>query len=317
VGSRLPPPSERAAWVQGPGGRTLDVALPVPWEGPPRGWLRIALAAEPVETVLLRQRGNIVLSTALVLVVASAALFALARMERLRRAEEERLLREIERRERFAALGQMAGGVAHEIRGPLNAISLSAQMLSREAGPEDPEKRRAFDEHIASLGDAVRRVDATVSEFLALGRGGRDAERRDTDMADVVGDALAQEGGKVALEPPAAPVRLSADRGLLARALGNLVRNARQCAPPESVKVAWRRDGRDAVVEVMDGGPGIPAAERARIFEPFHTTRRDGTGLGLTIAKEAVERHGGTIAVDEAPGGGARFRIRLPAAGPV
>ncbi len=321
VGTRLPPPSAEPAWtVAADGRRTFDIALPVPWEGPPRGWLRVALAAAPVEDVVGRTRGTVAVLSALAWIGGAGALAVAARVERRRRDEAARLLAEIDRRERFASLGRMAGGVAHEIRGPLNAIGLAAQMLGREAPPPDPERRARFDEHIAALRGAVRRVDAVVGEFLALGRGGRTEELRETDVADVVGDALATEGGAVRVVAPDAPVRVVADRALLARALANLVRNARQAGPPDAVGVAWRREASGVVIDVTDGGPGVAAADRERIFEPFFSTRRGGTGLGLVLAREAAERHGGTLAVvpdgdGAAPRGGGRFRITLPAAG--
>ncbi len=91
--------------------------------------------------------------------------------------------------------------------------------------------------------------------------------------------------------------------------------------PAESVVVAWRRDGARAVIEVSDGGPGVAPGDRERVFEPFFSTRDGGTGLGLALAREAAERHGGTIGVvarseDDAPRAGALFRITLPAARP-
>jgi two-component system osmolarity sensor histidine kinase EnvZ len=104
-------------------------------------------------------------------------------------------------------------------------------------------------------------------------------------------------------------VTLRADPDLLGKALANLVRNARQAA--ETVVVAWRRGERGVEIEVRDDGPGVPANERETIFEPFRTGRAGGTGLGLAIARNAIAIQGGTIAVDGAPEGGARFTIRL------
>jgi signal transduction histidine kinase len=155
-------------------------------------------------------------------------------------------------------------------------------------------------------------VDAAVEEFLAIGRGEAHSERAPVDVADLVADALASEGGEVGLAAPPARVTVQADRRLLARALANLVRNARQAGPASAVSVAWRLEGADATIDVDDGGPGVPGDRRATVFEPFETTRPNGTGLGLTIARDAVERHGGRIEVLDAPSGGARFRIRVP-----
>jgi signal transduction histidine kinase len=308
VGKRLPPPTETPAW-QGSPRRTLDLALPVAWEKGPAGHLRVGLGAEPVEAVIDGTRRRVAFVTLGSLAIGLGGLFALAAAERRRRAAEARLAEEIARRERFTTMGRMAAGVAHEIRGPLNALSLSTQLLARaSAGQGDPQVK----EHAASVRTAVARVDAAVEEFLAIGRGEAHSERAPVDVADLVADALASEGGEVGLAAPPARVTVQADRRLLARALANLVRNARQAGPASAVSVAWRLEGADATIDVDDGGPGVPGDRRATVFEPFETTRPNGTGLGLTIARDAVERHGGRIEVLDAPSGGARFRIRVP-----
>lgn len=312
----VPPPSGQAAWRPFPGGgRVLDVAFPPTWDGPPRGWLRVGLDAAPVEEVLSRSRRNVVVLSLLAAGAGVGAALALGAVERRRRAEEAALRAEIERGERLVALGSLAAAVAHEIRGPLNAVSLAVQLLDREARPSEPAARGRFDGHLAALRDAVRRADAHVAEFLALGRGGTEPERVPVDLADVVRDAVAAEAPGTGLDAPGARVVVAGDRRVLVRAVSNLLRNAVQWAPVRSIRVAWRSEGRDAVLEVSDGGPGIPAADRSRVFEPFRSGRPGGTGLGLSIARDAVVRHGGTIEVADGAGGGALVRVRLPLRG--
>jgi two-component system sensor histidine kinase HydH len=95
----------------------------------------------------------------------------------------------------------------------------------------------------------------------------------------------------------------------------NLLDNALAVTPDDrKVRASVLEDGRDLVFSVRDHGPGVPESERVRIFEPFHTTKVRGTGLGLAVARRIVELHGGSIEVDDAPGGGALFRVRLPRA---
>ena len=108
---------------------------------------------------------------------------------------------------------------------------------------------------------------------------------------------------------------IQADGKALVRAVANLVRNAHQAAPHGTVDVRWRTVDGAAEVSVEDRGPGIAAADRARIFEPFFTDRKNGTGLGLTLAKDAAERHGGTLRTEPRDGGGARFVLRIPMEG--
>jgi len=307
------PPRDATGWAETPGGRVLDVALPATWAEPGDTLLRVGLDGAPVESVIERARRDVVVFTLLVLVTGVVGLALLARRERRALVEEERLRRQVEAKERFAALGRLSSGVAHEIRSPLNALSMATQRLRREAAPEDPAARERFDELTGALRDAVRRVDATVEDFLALGSDRRPARLEAHPIEELVAEAIDAERSDATTAGP--PTRVVADRALAARALANLLRNAREVAPPGTTTVAWRANGRSVIVDVDDGGPGIPVGERERVFEPFHTARRGGTGLGLTIAKESVERMGGRIELAAAPGGGARFTLHLMKAG--
>jgi signal transduction histidine kinase len=307
------PPHEGAGWTPSGEGRVLDVALPAVWDAGGETILRVGLDAGPVEAVISRARSDVLVFTLLVLATGGGGLLLLVRRERRAVAEEERLRRAVEAKERFAALGRLSSGVAHEIRSPLNALSMATQRLRREAPPEDPEARARFDALTSALRDAVRRVDATVEDFLSLGRDRRAPDLVHVEIGELVREAIAGEQSDADASGPEA--RVTADRALVVRALANLLRNAREVAPPGTTDVVWRVSGGDVVVDVTDGGPGIPEAERERVFEPFHTARRGGTGLGLTIAREAVERMNGSIELGTSERGGARFTLRLTKAG--
>lgn len=316
VGAVLPGAPAEPSWrTDHRGRRTLDLAVPIAWEGGPRGHLRVALDAAPVEDVIVRSRTHLAVATAAALCAGIGGLIALALVDRRRARAEQALRTQIELRERFASLGRLAAGVAHEVRGPLNALSLSSQLLAREAAARPGESGGRVASLTAEIRAAVGRIDAVVRDFLALGRDSAPAARVRVDLADLVSDAAAAEGGTLRISPPAAAVAVLADRPLLARAVANLVRNARQFAPPESVEVSWRSEGGRAVLDVDDAGPGVPEADRDVVFEPFRTTRAGGTGLGLALAREAVEQHGGRIELHRSPAGGARFRIVLPDGG--
>jgi len=311
----IPPgtPQDGAGWTWTAEGRVLDVALPAAWDGEGRSVLRVGLDGAPVAAVISQARRDVLVFTLMVLMTAASGVLLLAQRERRAQLEEERLRRAVEAKERFAALGRLSSGVAHEIRSPLNALSMATQRLRREAAPTDPGARERFEALTGALREAVGRVDATVEDFLALGRDRRPVAWGRVQLGDLVREAVACERSDAVVSGP--PVQVTADRVLLLRALANLLRNAREVAPPGTTTVAWCNNGRHVVVEVSDGGPGIPADERERVFEPFHTARRGGTGLGLTIAKEAVERMDGTIELGTSPAGGAQFTIRLKKAG--
>jgi signal transduction histidine kinase len=315
VGRPVEPTGGSAAWREdGHGRRVLDVALPAPWKGPPEGALHVGLDAAPVEAVLDRARLGLGVSTLLVLLAGHGALWMIVRRERRLRRREAILRRRLEARERFASLGRLAAGVAHEIRSPLNALSMAAQRLRREAAPSAGPERERFEELTAALRGGVGRLDATVEEFLALGRERTPPEITALDPGSIVRQVVETEGPGTDIRPPETRCLVLADPALLAKALANLVRNAWQAAPEGPVSIAWRRVGDSVRLDVDDGGPGLPEAERETVFEPFRTGRSGGTGLGLAIARDAVESLGGTILAG-ASSGGARFTITLPAGG--
>jgi len=282
----------------GAGARVLDVSMPVRGEV-----LHVGLAMGAADEQIARGRRDVVVFCAAAL-SAGAAVFVLL----VRRARREVLLAE---REKFASLGRLAAGVAHEVRSPLNALSMAAQRLQREAAPSSGPEREKFLELTTALKTGIRRLDGTIRDFLELGAAGAPPQIAAVDVAALVDEVLAAEGATATKR--GGPLVVAADRVLLAKALANLVRNAHQIAPG-TVAVAWTDRGGRATIEVTDGGPGVAPSDRARIFEPFFTKRPGGTGLGLAICRDAVERQGGRIAVGAADGGGARFAIELPVA---
>lgn len=216
----------------------------------------------------------------------------------------------LQRSERLALVGQMLAQVTHEVRNPLNAISLHVELVADEV--ESPEGRALVD----TIQREVRRLESVTERYLDLVR------RPSGEPAPVDPLALAREvaaleqaafqraGAELRVEGrDAGPAEIDAD--LVRRALLNLVRNARE-AGARTVTLRVRRGDAETTFEVTDDGPGMPPEVQARVFDPFFTTRPRGTGLGLAIARQGVEDAGGTIAVDSAPGRGTTFRVRLP-----
>ncbi|MEP6862424.1 MAG: HAMP domain-containing sensor histidine kinase [Deltaproteobacteria bacterium] len=263
-------------------------------------WLVIEL--EPSQADELRAAAN---RSILIGVIAAVVLFgvaiALVRRE-LRRLAEDRAR---ERERRLASLGEMSAVLAHEIKNPLASLKGNAQLLasSLPAG----EKPRAKAERVV---DEAVRLEKLIQDLLAFVRTGT-IERSAYDPAILARDAASAVQGEVVVE--AGAVRnFQLDGPRIREVLVNLIDNAVAAGPPVRVVVAV--EGDRLVYEIIDHGPGVPAGDRDMIFEPFHTGKTRGTGLGLAIAKRLVELHRGTIAVDDAPGGGARFRIVLPEA---
>jgi PAS domain S-box-containing protein len=235
--------------------------------------------------------------------------------------EVRRLQESVERADRLKQLGEMAAGVAHEIRNPLNGIEGFASLLQRDL-PED-DKRHRYAAHIV---DGVRTLNRTVSALLAF-TNPRRIERRPAVPGELAAACL--ELVRAAQDvSEATPVRLDlVDRAgadaidldaiQLKQVLLNLVQNAVQALQGTErsdgrVQVSVTRDANQVIFTVDDNGPGVPRDERQRIFTPFYTTKDHGTGLGLAIAHTVVSLHGGSLTVDDAPLGGARFRVTIP-----
>lgn len=226
----------------------------------------------------------------------------------------------LSRHQRLAALGEMAATLAHQIRTPLSAALLYA---SNATNPALAAIRR--DELLARAIACLHNLEQLVSDMLGFARGATasDAPVALADISQAVSNsaqALVRPGQqlKVAASPENALV--CGNREALVGAILNLVSNALQAGGESAaVRVDSRLDGRTAEISVADNGPGVPPGLRQRIFEPFFTSRADGTGLGLAVVKSVAEAHGGDIRVDDADGGtgngrGARFVLRLPLA---
>ncbi|MEM1208689.1 MAG: ATP-binding protein [Planctomycetota bacterium] len=228
---------------------------------------------------------------------------------------------QLHRAKRLSALGEMAAGIAHEVRNPLAAIQLYARMIGDDlaAGHTDTPQQ-----HARQIVDAVRGLDGIVNDVLTFSRG-IEPRFAPTDLADLLAQAVERhrpelERAAVTIELPEPPVGVAladADTHLLGQALLNLIRNAVDAMADRPVRRLTLdtavADG-VAQVTVADTGPGIDDDAVDRIFNPFFTTRHTGTGLGLAIVHRILDAHRGGIAVHNDPAtGGAVFTLTFPA----
>jgi two-component system sensor histidine kinase HydH len=236
-------------------------------------------------------------------------------------------------RDRLAALGQMAAGLAHEIRNPLGSIKGAAQFLQpghTAEGANKDGKGESTREFLDIIIEEVNRLNKIVSQFLDYARPYR-GEQRPLDVSDVLKKTLsllpaAQLEGAVEIATNFAermpPVRADAEQ--LVQVFLNLSLNAIQARTPgdapgklmisTALRRATRRGAAAAFFEVRfrDSGVGIPPGDLKNLFIPFFTTKEKGTGLGLPISQRIIENHGGTIEVRSQPGEGATFTVLLP-----
>jgi two-component system, NtrC family, sensor kinase len=236
-------------------------------------------------------------------------------------ASLDRQRAELMRAERLATVGRVSAQITHEIRNPLNAISLNAELLADEIDRLDPAvPSREMRGLAQAIGREVDRLNAVTEEYLRFARLPRPVFARE-DLNDLVGGLvqfvrpeLSAAGVllRTALAGSLPPVR--ADEGQLRAALLNLLRNSREAMPGGGeVTVSTRSFHGWVEVEVRDTGTGIPPEALPRIFDPFYSTKERGTGLGLAFAQQVVKEHGGTIRCHGPAEGGTSFVVSVPA----
>jgi hypothetical protein len=250
--------------------------------------------------------------------------------ERLRERQELEL--RLAAAEKRAEIGHLASGLAHEIKNPLNALSLGLDVLRRRHSPADPLAVAEYTGRIEALREEINRLAILINNFLAYGRP-LQLTFAPTDLAAVVARTLADLAETAqrahvtfAVQLPSVRPSVSADANLLKSTVWNLVQNGIQSMERNggtlTVTVDPEEGGTDGpsrrlVLSVMDEGSGLSEADLPRLFDPYFSKKEGGVGLGLAMVKRIVEEHGGRVTAGNRPDGqpGAVFRISLPVAG--
>ena len=301
----------------GRGKRYFEVVKPVALDESNLGFLKIGFSLGSMEVAWHNSLRAII---TLGLAIVSAGILGMAAIlhnQHSHMQEVKALEIEVLHRERLSALGNLAATVAHEIRNPLNAISMGLQRLKVEFQPTDD--REQYSRVTELMLGEVHRLNSIVEQFLSLARP-LEIKPEALRVQDVLNElATLVEGeaqqSKVQIRvvaPPTLPL-LKADREYLRQTLLNLILNGLQAMPEGgTLTLKANTSNGNFLISVTDTGTGIAPENRRRIFEPYFTTKAKGSGLGLAIARRIIEAHGGTITVFSETDQGCCFQIALP-----
>lgn len=267
--------------------------------------------------LLARNRDFLLISTEDLQLLATVAASASVALENSRLSEELRRSEAVlARANRLSSIGTLAAGIAHEIRNPLTAVKTFLDLL-----PERQDDRDFVDQFRTLSLSELKRVTDLINDLLAMGRS-TTTQRRVVSLAECIEPVvrlLESQARKrqvtIVFEPDAHLSPVHADADQLKQIVLNLVLNAIDASPPETtVTIRTFEDAEGPAFEVEDQGVGIPPERLDDIFEPFYTTKKTGTGLGLALVHQMIVEHGGTVTVDSEVGQGTLFTVFLPAA---
>jgi PAS domain S-box-containing protein len=222
--------------------------------------------------------------------------------------------------ERLNALTLLAAGVAHEIGNPLNSLDIHLQLMARKLRKLPPGDRGPLEENLGTARREIQRLDTILKQFLQAIRP-TTPHRERCDLTAVLRDALRllepeleSRGVAVELDLAGDFPRMELDAGQFQQVFYNLLRNAFQAIGGASgvIRLVARANDFEATISIEDNGTGIPPEQMGSLFEPYRTTKQNGTGLGLLIVRRVVREHGGEIEIQSEPGAGTRILIHLP-----
>lgn len=298
----------------------LEIIAPLRLDDQIAGIIRLGLERGNTDQILNENRRNIFVFLALMVLITLLSMWLLYHDQNRHLAGIVKMERQLEKAERLSSLGQLAAGVAHEIRNPLNAISMASQRLKREFMPADEQKIKEFHIITGVIRDEIRRLNGIIEEFLTFSKS-RKLELRDCPVQEVLQKIVhlisadaAVKGIAVRTDWEERPVVIPMDMDKLQQAFLNFVKNAMESISGEgSITLSIRKPEKGRVgIRVTDTGCGMTTEEVDRIFNPEYTTKEKGLGLGLPLAHEIIRGHGGEIRVMSRKEEGTTFEILLP-----
>jgi len=299
----------------------LEVTVPIRLDGKVAGFARVGLNRESSDRILRENRNRMIISTIFIMAIGILSMFAIYLNQKKYSLRMEEMGKRLQQAEKLSALGQLAAGVAHEIRNPLNAISMASQRIRREYAPAEEEKKRGFQNITGIIRDEIKRLNRIVEEFVIFSRSRRLEFINESittvleRMASLIREEADLKGIAIRTEWEGNdPLVIPMDMDKLRQAFYNLLKNAMEAiAGPGRIDISARRNGTGMVsIRISDTGCGLTAGEIDHIFDPEYTTKEKGLGLGLALAHEIIRGHGGEIRVESAVGVGTTFDVLLP-----
>jgi signal transduction histidine kinase len=299
----------------------LEIVAPLRLGGEIAGIVRLGMERGNTDQILAENRRNMFIFLAFVILIALLSMWLLYHNQNRHLAGVVEMTRQLEKAERLSSLGQLAAGVAHEIRNPLNAISMASQRLKREYMPAGEEKSKEFNIMTGVIRDEIRRLNGIIEEFLTFSKSRR-LELHDCPVQEVlrkivnlISEEAAAKGISLRTDWGNEPIVIPMDMDKLQQALFNFVKNAMESISGDGIVTLSIRNTENGRVgiQVSDTGCGMTTEEVDRIFNPEYTTKEKGLGLGLPLAHEIIRGHGGEIRVLSRKGSGTTFEILLPA----